>query len=72
MQLLRVCFSPMMIAIWMNRSIMQPLRWHCGAIVKVRDGAQRRKGTQELGVGSEDRLTSSSFHRPARRVDFPG
>lgn len=39
MQLLSVCFRPMMMAIWMNRSIMQPLRWHCGANMKVRDGA---------------------------------
>lgn len=41
----------MMMAIWMNRSIMQPLRWHCGANVKVRDRAQGRRGIQELGSG---------------------
>ena len=29
MQLLSVCFRPMMMAICTNRSIMQPLRWHC-------------------------------------------
>lgn len=30
-QLLSVCFRPMMMAICRNRSIMQPLAWHCGA-----------------------------------------
>lgn len=38
-QLLRVCFRPMMMAIWINRSVMQPLGWHCGANMKVTDGA---------------------------------
>lgn len=30
-QLLSVCFRPMMMAICRNRSIMQPLAWHCWA-----------------------------------------
>lgn len=59
MQLLRVCLRPMMMAIWMKRSIMQPLRWHCRVNVKVRDGAQGRRGAQELGsetLGQTDLL----------------
>lgn len=77
MQLLSVCFKPMMMAICTNRSIIQPLRWHCGE-----GGGQGSRGVgQEQGEGQAgedgragiwDRLTSSSFHKPARRTDFPG
>ena len=48
MQLLSVCFRPMMMAICTNRSIMQPLRWHCG-------GKGGRSGTgpgADQGVGA--------------------
>ena len=70
MQLLSVCFRPMMTAICTNRSIMQPLRWHCGhAGMAVRP---RRGSVGEGRQGTQDRLTSSSFHRPARRRDLPG
>lgn len=30
--LLMVCLSIMMMAIWMKRSVMQPLGWHCRGI----------------------------------------
>lgn len=29
MTLLMLCLSSMMMAIWMKRSVMQPLGWHC-------------------------------------------
>lgn len=32
MTLLMVCLSIMMMAIWMKRSVMQPLGWHCGGV----------------------------------------
>lgn len=32
MMLLMVCLSIMMMAIWMKRSVMQPLGWHCGGV----------------------------------------
>lgn len=45
MQLLSVCFRPMMMAICTNRSIMQPLRWHC------RRGRDGRSGLGGRAVG---------------------
>lgn len=71
-QLLSVCFRPMMMAICTNRSIMQPLAWHCGA--RPGRGSGRGPGGRagEQWPEAWGRLTSSSFHKPARRVDFPG
>lgn len=49
-QLLSVCFRPMMMAICRNRSIMQPLRWHCGG----RAGGQAREaGLRDRGACGE-------------------
>lgn len=48
MQLLSVCIRPMMMATCTNRSVMQPLRWHCG-------GKGERSGTGpggDQGVGA--------------------
>lgn len=77
MQLLSVCFRPMMMAICTNRSIMQPLRWHCGGKGKLDGGGGRAGAGGRSGGGGgradiQDRLTSSSFHKPARRTEFPG
>lgn len=50
MQLLSVCFRPMMMAICRNRSIMQPLRWHCG---RGRGGRSGLGGRAVQGQGSK-------------------
>lgn len=54
MQLLSVCFRPMMMAICTNRSIMQPLRWHC------RRGRDGRSGLGGRPVG--DRAAGHPGH----------
>lgn len=53
MMLLMVCLSTMMTAIWMKRSVMQPLGWHC------RGQQDRGHALQAEWVGPRDPLAGA-------------
>lgn len=62
MQLLSVCFRPMIMAICTNRSIMQPLRWHCGG----------KSGSQALEVAGRRRGSLGGSVVQAKGGRHPG